>query len=168
MAIRKPTVPKIYELHAVLDGIEPPVWRRVLVPANIKLPKLHDLLQLVMGWTDSHLHSFRFGEHVYTAASEDMEELQMLDEKRVTLESALGRLRRFDYDYDFGDSWHHRITVTEVADPKDWPYPLCIGGARAAPPRTSAESRATSSSYTPSSIRDTRSTNVCSSGSAER
>lgn len=134
MAIRKPTVPKIYELHAVLDGIEPPVWRRVLVPANIKLPKLHDLLQLVMGWTDSHLHSFRFGKHVYTAASEDMEELQMLDEKRVTLESALGRLRRFDYDYDFGDSWHHRITVTEVADPKDWPYPLCIGGARAAPP----------------------------------
>jgi hypothetical protein len=131
----KRAAPKLYELHIELDGIAPPVWRRMLVPATIKLPKLHDLLQLVMGWTDSHLHSFRFGERVYTAANEEMGELEMLDEKNVTLESALGRARRFDYEYDFGDSWHHRLTVREVADPRpEWPYPLCIGGARAAPP----------------------------------
>jgi hypothetical protein len=66
----------------------------------------------------------------------DLEELNMLNEKRYTLEAALGdSIREFIYEYDFGDSWRHRIKVTPVTKPKaDWTYPLCIAGARAAPP----------------------------------
>jgi hypothetical protein len=136
MAARKRAAPKLYELHIELENIKPPIWRRVLVPGSIKLPKLHDLLQLVMGWTDSHLHSFEFDKKVFSVADADLDALDMLDEKKYTLESALGdALREFVYEYDFGDGWRHRVKVKHIAQPNtEWFYPLCIAGARAAPP----------------------------------
>ena len=136
MAARKKTALKIYQLHVELEDIEPIIWRRILVPAKITLPKLHDLLQLVMGWTDSHLHGFEIGDRTFGMDGTDLEELNMLNEKRYTLDAVLGdSIREFVYDYDFGDSWRHRIKVTPVTKPNtDWSYPLCIAGARAAPP----------------------------------
>jgi hypothetical protein len=136
MVARKRTAPGIYELHIELEDIAPRIWRRLLVPAKITLPKLHDLLQLAMGWTNSHLHSFQIGENAYSMADADLDELEMLDEKKVTLEGALGdSVREFVYEYDFGDSWRHRIKVRAVEKPNaEWSYPLCVAGARAAPP----------------------------------
>mgnify|MGYP002279009582 CR=1 FL=1 len=127
---------KVYDLHVELEHIEPVIWRRLLVPARITLPKLHDLLQVAMGWTDSHLHCFHIGERTFGMAGADLEELGMLDERRRTLESVLGdSLREFVYEYDFGDGWRHWIEVERVARPNpDWFYPLCIAGERAAPP----------------------------------
>jgi hypothetical protein len=67
---------------------------------------------------------------------DDFEELNMLDERKQTREAALGdSIHEFMYEYDFGDSWRHRIAVKPVARPNtNWHYPLCTGGARAAPP----------------------------------
>lgn len=137
MAARKRAAIKIYELYVELEYVEPPIWRRLLVPAAITLPKLHDLLQLAMGWTNSHLHSFTFGKSSYGIADvDDLDELNMLDERKQTLVGALGEsAREFHYEYDFGDSWRHRIAVKPLAGPNpEWHYPLCTGGARAAPP----------------------------------
>jgi Plasmid pRiA4b ORF-3-like protein len=36
---------------------KPPVWRRLLVPAEIRLDRFHDVIQVAMGWTDTHMHS---------------------------------------------------------------------------------------------------------------
>lgn len=55
MVVRK-LAPQLVQLRIDLKGIKPPVWRRVLVPYNITLGKLHDVIQAAMGWTDSHLH----------------------------------------------------------------------------------------------------------------
>ena len=136
MVARKRTALKVYELHVELEDIEPPIWRRILVPATITLPKLHDLLQLVMGWTDSHLHSFQIGQKTFSTSHADLQELNMLDERKHTLESVLGdSIREFLYEYDFGDSWRHHIKVKSLAHPNtDWFYPLCVAGERAAPP----------------------------------
>lgn len=137
MVARKRTASKIYELYVELEDIEPPIWRRLLVPATVTLPKLHDLLQLAMGWTNSHLHSFTVGNKTFGMTEVDgAEELDMLDERKQTLEGVLGQsAREFIYEYDFGDSWRHRIAVKPLPKPNtDWHYPLCIGGARAAPP----------------------------------
>jgi hypothetical protein len=136
MSARKKTAPTIYELQVELEDIEPRIWRRLLVPSTIKLPKLHDLLQLVMGWTDSHLHSFQFGDQAYSSADAELEELQMLSEKKYTLSAALGdSVHEFLYEYDFGDSWRHHVSVKTIAKPNtDWFYPLCVAGARAVPP----------------------------------
>ena len=135
MATRRSTPSDIYALRLELEGIEPLIWRRLLVPAVIPLPKLHDVLQVAMGWTDSHLHSFRIGDLEYSTGS-NIGDLNMLETKGRKLDALLaGTIREFDYQYDFGDGWNHRIVVESIARPKDgWIYPLCVAGERACPP----------------------------------
>ncbi|GHO65433.1 hypothetical protein KSC_043250 [Ktedonobacter sp. SOSP1-52] len=48
-----------YSLHVQLVGIEPPIWRRMVVPGAISLHTLHKMLQVVMGWENAHLYLFR-------------------------------------------------------------------------------------------------------------
>lgn len=55
----------LYDKIQLLD-IEPAIWRRFVVPASITLDRLHDVIQIVMGWTDSHLHEFTIGKKRYT------------------------------------------------------------------------------------------------------
>jgi hypothetical protein len=41
----------------------------------------------------------------------------------------------FIYEYDFGDSWRHLITIEQVLHPSEVEsFPRCIDGARACPP----------------------------------
>ncbi len=54
---RKPP-PKTYHLKVTLAGSKPPIWRRLMVPGDLRLHELHEVLQLVMPWTNSHLHQF--------------------------------------------------------------------------------------------------------------
>lgn len=135
-ARKKRATPKVYELHVELEDIQPRIWRKILVPGSIKLSNLHELLQLVMGWNNSHLHSFQFGKRVFSGRPAELEDLKMLDESGYTLESVLDELlSEFIYDYDFGDSWRHLIQPKLVSKPNSkWFYPLCIAGERAAPP----------------------------------
>ena len=52
------SAPAIYQLRIWLRGISPTIWRRVLVRSDSTIADLHYILQLVMGWTDTHLHTF--------------------------------------------------------------------------------------------------------------
>jgi hypothetical protein len=135
-ARKKRATPKLYELHVELADIHPRIWRKILVPDSMKLSQLHELLQLVMGWNNSHLHSFQFGKKVFSSRPTELEELNMLDEGKYTLERALVEsAHEFVYEYDFGDSWRHLVQVKLVTKPNiEWFYPLCVAGARAAPP----------------------------------
>jgi hypothetical protein len=54
-----------------LNGVKPPVWRRLLAPGSISLKKLHDILQIAMGWTNSHLHQFAVGRQFYGTPDPD-------------------------------------------------------------------------------------------------
>lgn len=126
-----------WQLRAELLEITPTIWRRVLVPENIRLPALHQVLQAAFGWTNSHLHEFVIGSLRYSEKNPEWsEELKQLDERRVELDQALGPDSRcFDYVYDFGDHWHH---VVIVEDPWIRPEPgkpaRCIAGENARPP----------------------------------
>src|ERR1700738_5075148 len=61
----------LYELKITLRGSKPAIWRRVQVPGSINLNRLHDVFQVVMGWTDSHLHQFVDAPIVYSVPSGD-------------------------------------------------------------------------------------------------
>ena len=50
--------PPIYQLHIELRDLKPAIWRRVLVPQSVTLAKLHQVIQIAMGWTSSLLHEF--------------------------------------------------------------------------------------------------------------
>ena len=124
-----------YQLKITLDEIQPPIWRRVVVPADISLAALHDVVQIAMGWTNSHLHAFeidgqRYGRPDHMDGFDDV-----LDERRHLLGQLVEPRKRFAYEYDFGDSWHHQIVVEkELAPSTVQQVPVCIDGARNCPP----------------------------------
>lgn len=92
----------ILQIKVSLVGVsKPPVWRRLLVPATIRLDRLHAVIQAAMGWGDSHLHSFTAGDVDYGPADP---ELDHVDEWRTPLADVISEPRdRMRYVYDFGD-----------------------------------------------------------------
>jgi len=48
----------IYQLHIFILGISPMIWRRVKVRRDSTIADLHCIIQIAMGWTDTHLHRF--------------------------------------------------------------------------------------------------------------
>jgi hypothetical protein len=135
---RSRAVPKaIYQLKVTLEHVKPLVWRRLLVPSNIPLHKLHAVLQEAMGWTDSHLHAFSFRDRrIGDISIEDgFEEQEVEDERKVRLDELVGPDQVLLYEYDFGDGWLHQVCVEKRLEPDPrLTYPLCVGGARACPP----------------------------------
>lgn len=125
----------IHQLKITLTGVRPPIWRRVQVPSDTSLGELHDVFQTAMGWFDGHLHQFEAGGVRYGEPSPE-DWIPVRDERRM----ALGRIAprvgaAFTYEYDFGDSWTHRVVVEKVIAPDEGGgYPRCLGGRRACPP----------------------------------
>jgi hypothetical protein len=124
----------VFQLRVTLEGADPPIWRRLLVPGSVGLDSLHDVFQVAMGWTDSHLHSFTFAKQRYGMNFED-HPADELDEKAHTLLEAVGNKRQFRYEYDFGDDWQHQVVIEEkLAIPLGLTSPVCLDGQRACPP----------------------------------
>src|SRR4029450_13904223 len=53
-----PAAAVVYHLRIALRGVSPLIWRRVLVRGDTTIADLHATLQVVLGWTDEHLHRF--------------------------------------------------------------------------------------------------------------
>src|SRR5216683_2832024 len=49
----------IARLKITLDDVKPAVLRRIEVPLNIRLDRLHLAIQAAMGWSNSHLYEIR-------------------------------------------------------------------------------------------------------------
>jgi len=130
-------LPPTYRLKITLVGIEPPIWRVIEVPSSIKLCCVHDAFQVVLGWTDSHLHQFEKDELFWGVPEwDEFDELDLIDESKTRLAKLLkAQGDSFIYLYDFGDNWQHEVVleaiipVNEVAK-----TPVCLGGARRCPP----------------------------------
>jgi len=113
----------VYQLKVVLrDVSEPPVWRRVLVPASTRLGKLGSIIEVAMGWDGWHQHMFSDGSREYP----DSAILRGLLSKPGDL---LG------YTYDFGDGWEHHLELEDIIqnDPRVT-LPACLDGSGACPP----------------------------------
>ena len=127
----------VFQLKISINGIRPPVWRRVLVPGNYRLDRLHSIIQTAMGWQDYHLHEFQIDGLPYGDLSQEPpEDYELYAERGVQLQELLVKPRqRFTYLYDFGDDWIHTIQVEEILPPDPaLRHPACLAGARACPP----------------------------------
>lgn len=138
MAAKQSSTADIYQIKVTLRGSKPPIWRRIQVPSDINLGKLHRILQVVMGWYDSHLHQFIMGGTYYGEPDPDYRAMgmEMRGEKRVKLDQIVrGEKSRFRYEYDFGDSWEHELLVEKILPPEPGVrYPVCLKGKGACPP----------------------------------
>ena len=108
-----------YELKITLLGSKPPIWRRLQVPGDANLGWLHAVIQVAMGWTNSHLHHFLTRDARYTdpRQNEDMgfgDEPDRDEAKANLVQVAPHEGDQFGYEYDFGDSWEHEITVEQI------------------------------------------------------
>jgi hypothetical protein len=133
MSPRGPT--SIHQVKVTLLGIRPPIWRRLQVASSINLRRLHDVIQEAMGWTQSHLYRFEVGDVEFGEPDPEFG-LPVRSAKATQLRKIAPEPgAAFLYEYDFGDSWEHRIVVEKVLAPEQGAsYPRCLGGKRACPP----------------------------------
>jgi hypothetical protein len=133
-----PPKSRVYQFRIALQHIRPAIWRRVQT-RNCTLDRLHEVIQLAMGWTNSHLHEFtllgiRYGDPLLLAESEG----DYLDSTRTYLVEIVpqsGARFQWDYTYDFGDHWEHGVEFEGCfAADAGARYPRCLAGEHACPP----------------------------------
>jgi hypothetical protein len=126
---------EVYQLHILLLKISPTIWRRVLVPSDQSLADLHHILQIVMGWDDSHLHRFLIHGQAHGISREGGLYFQKNPEQIRLSDLHLRIKERFLYEYDFEAFWQHQIRLEKILPcSSSKTYPLCISGARQVPP----------------------------------
>jgi len=132
------TLRSTYQIKVTLDGVRPPIWRRILIQSDITLGNLHTILQIVMGWTNSHLHQFISGRTLYGEQDDDdfMFDPDIEDENKYRINDLLKKEKDWiRYEYDFGDGWEHKILLEKILPfEKKGKLQTCIKGKRACPP----------------------------------
>lgn len=127
----------IYQFKITLRDVNPPIWRRFQVESDMTLRKFAATILTLMGWSGSHLHQFYIGGKYYGIPDDEFESgRDTIDEKTVKLRDFNKReIKRFDFEYDFGDGWEHAIEIEKVFSPEgNIRYPICIDGACNCPP----------------------------------
>jgi Plasmid pRiA4b ORF-3-like protein len=127
---------EICSVRIELLDTDPLIWRQLDAPTSLTLKTLHDIIQVCIGWYDSHLWEFRIGDQTYAPPMEDLGAGPRADAAKVRLRDVLKPGKTvIEYLYDFGDSWEHRITVTDVrTEASGVTCPRYVAGEWAGPP----------------------------------
>jgi len=128
---------QVLELKVTLDKTTPPIWRRVQVPADATFFDLHHILQITMGWTNSHLFEFKVGDYTIGYADDNAVGYEdVADAGAVTLDTLLLKEGlTFRYLYDLGDYWMHTVVVERILDAEGQRIlPVCLDGELNCPP----------------------------------
>lgn len=120
-------------IRVQIRGVKkPPLWREVKIPANLNFENLHDVIQILFGWTNSHMWQFEKapysrGYRIAPPVPEDMDfgedPTDIAHETPVTM-VLKEKGDKMIYLYDFGDDWVHDITVKQVMDEQS-EFPVC-------------------------------------------
>lgn len=155
---------KAYQIKIELVNSEPLIWRRVVLPADVTFRRLHDTIQFSMGWQDYHLYEFEFPQEKLriTNDEESYEEYKFYSAKyksrkptkkedpqgiiarkmetavrqpqTAKIDKYLEKYKTFEYIYDFGDYWRHKIELEKILDDYEFGYPTILAGEGACPP----------------------------------
>lgn len=136
---------QVYQFKVTLQGVKPPIWRRLVLPPDSTFWELHIAIQDSFGWTDTHLHQFFIGSPAERNArriaiphpDDDMyTDLKEPYDESITKLAAVfsDKVQKISYEYDFGDGWIHEIMLEKTLPLNlDEAYPQVIAGKRACP-----------------------------------
>jgi hypothetical protein len=128
----------IAHLKITLNDVKPAVLRRIEVPFDIRLDRLHLAIQAAMGWTNSHLYEIRARDVGWSTPLPDVDGAgDFLDARKAKLDDVLEDIgtKTLRYIYDFGDGWEHTIKVERLGNPLPGTlYPRLIEASGRCPP----------------------------------
>ena len=128
-----------YQLKLAVAFSDPLIWRRIRVPGKMTLGKLHQAIQVCMGWDDTDTHQFLVGKIFYQSGF-GIREMQQrepeYDENRFQLHQLEeGMQFLFTYLYDGGEGWELEISLeTIISEGLQQNCPILVAGERACPP----------------------------------
>lgn len=134
------SAPNAVRLRISIDGIQPAIWRRLVIPAHWNLEHLHLGIQAAFNWWNYHLHEFhigglRFGDVALLEDGAGPDDPRVFDEREVQLKDFSRSGSTFAYTYDFGDNWRHTVELEEWLWLDIFPKKaICEDGAFARPP----------------------------------
>ncbi len=118
---------KKYTLKMELAGTN--LRRIVSICGGMTFADLHQVIQIVFGWEDFHLHRFSVGKLVignYEDYEEDDLPLDFRWEDELKIDFILLNAEKVLYDYDYGNGWRVSITVEEIEIVDDFEYPKLL------------------------------------------
>lgn len=131
---------KIYQIKILLDDSTPRIWRKLLISSDTKLLVFHRIIQAAMGWSNEHMHMFVKNGKQYLPSFDGGTPMMPSEidyiKKSTRISDLLSEVKdKIKYEYDFGDSWIHEITLEKIL-PFDGTLelPVCLDGKMACPP----------------------------------
>jgi Plasmid pRiA4b ORF-3-like protein len=129
---------QIFQIKVSLNGSKPKIWRRLLLEPGTELSNLHIIIQIAMGWENSHLHQFIKNRKYYLEPMDDgmLEDMGAEDYSGMTVAGLLkGEKDKMVYEYDFGDGWEHDVVLEKILPfDEKVDYPTCTAGKMNCPP----------------------------------
>ncbi len=133
---------KAYLFKITLKGSHPVIWRKVIIPSDMTFKRLHEVIQIAMGWNNFHLYRFQFKDLKLIVSNIDeksvrnntINNVSIKDAKTTTINKYFENCEKFTYVYDFGDWWEHRIEPLEKLYNYNYSYPQIIKAKGNCPP----------------------------------
>lgn len=133
----------MYQLKITIRDSKPPIWRRVLVPEQITLSKLHAVIQLAFGWNDEHLYMFEKGSrnhphNNHQSWGEGLESEGVKGSASTPLWAVLqNEGDKLVYTYDFGDWWDCLVVLEKQTHDTSKQPISCLHGKGTTPAENS-------------------------------
>lgn len=124
-----------FQFKVTLEGTDPPVWRRILVPRNATLKRLSDVIQVAMGWPGIHMHRFRQDGREF-GTMHPFIPIYLEDESQFGITYLWRRPGDVvPWEYDFVSGWEHAVALEAIVPGEQSPPGVrCLAGERACPP----------------------------------
>lgn len=130
------------KIQVTLESAQPRATRVIALDPTLTLDRVHAVLQASFGWFNSHLHQFTQRNssledrnfYIYPGWKPEMLAVASFagPEDEVSIGDVLREPGDFCYyEYDFGDSWVHRLELDGLTESADFPY--VIEGAGTTP-----------------------------------
>ena len=106
---------KSERIHFKLSLKGTDITRTIAIGEDMTFFELHEIIQILYGWGDNHLHHFKI-DSLVIGDYDDENDIppNYTYEGEADLKLILDNESKFLYEYDFGDGWQVGIEILEI------------------------------------------------------